>query len=632
MSDAARARAVLVIAALAAAPALAALVGSRQGRPLELNLGPGDGPYLSGFAAKYEIDEKVATQWTSYEAAVRLPLTLEGGGELSFRYARVLPETAQVEVRFAGKSVDRFSRRGGIFETRSAPVGGAGAQPVAVEFRIDSHDRQRLGLKLDWIRLEPRPGARVRLAGAARWRGAWLVAAAGFVMALSGWSLGTTALFLAPVSLALGAGLWLDPWLTHRLLTGVPELLLAVGVPAVAWGRRQVALGRAGAYALRALAALCCCAFLVRAIAVNRPGFYYPDQRTHARLVEFVAGGGLDFFAHPSRYIWEHGVWRTEAYGRTYAFPYTPAFHLPFVPLGLDYDGLVTAMKLWAAVLSVAPIVLLWGLARRLDASVLGVLLLTLVPTYTSRLSFAFLPALLGHALDMTLLYWLAGHLSEVAARRRAWLTGAALVALCQLGYVSGVINISLLVGLLAVAVAFERPRSLRRGAAVLAMGLAGSALSVALYYRDFLPMLADVAPRIAAGAAAAPRYAVQPFLSVAAARSYDFFGALYPPLAALGLATLLLRGRGRSLLLAWGGTFLLLLLGRAKAPDVFLHGHETLLATPLVCLAAGVTLGALWSNGRMGRLAAATVTLFLAYQGLLLQWQAIAAQLGNAL
>ena len=28
--------------------------------------------------------------------------------------------------------------------------------------------------------------------------------------------------------------------------------------------------------------------------------------------------------------IAEHGVWRTEAYGRTYAFPYTPAFHLPF--------------------------------------------------------------------------------------------------------------------------------------------------------------------------------------------------------------------------------------------------------------------------------------------------------------
>lgn len=620
-----------VIAALVALPALAALRGSTLGRAVTLNLGPGDSPYLSGFAPRYEIDDKVATHWTSYDARVELPLELEGAAELAFRYARVLPETARVEVRFAGAAVDRFERRGGLFETRRIPVAAADGQPLAVSFAIDSHDQRRLGLRLDWLRFEPPPGARVKLRGPARWRAAFLVASAGFLLAYAGWSLSTTALFLAPLSLAASAGLLLDPWLTHRLLAGLPELLLALGTAAVAFGRGLVRRGLAGPYALRALAALCSGAFLLRAAAVNHPDFYYPDLRTHARLVESVAERGLDFFLHPARAIAEHGVWLTEAHGRSYAFPYSPAFHLPFVPLGLPYDARIGAMKLWAAALSVVPIALLWALARRLSASVLGAVLLVLIPTYTSRLSFAFLPSLLGHAADMAFLLWLAARLGELERPRR-WLAGAAWVSLCQLAYVSGVVNISLLVGALSLFAALEA-RSPRRGAALLAMGLAGSALSVGLYYRDFLGMVADVVPRVLAGEAAAPsRYPVQPFLAVVAARSYDFFGAVYPALAASGLLSLLLAGRGRALLAAWTATYFLLLLGRAKVPDIFLHGHETLLATPLVCLAAGQALTGLWGLGRAGRLAAASLLLFLAYQGLSLQWQALAAQLANAL
>jgi hypothetical protein len=65
--------------------------------------------------------------------------------------------------------------------------------------------------------------------------------------------------------------------------------------------------------------------------------------------------------------------------------------------------------------------------------------------------------------------------------------------------------------------------------------------------------------------------------------------------------------------------------------PDVFLHGHETLLVTPLVCLAAGHALALAARHSRAGRLAAAAVVAVLAVQGLAGQWQAIAAQLGNA-
>jgi hypothetical protein len=66
--------------------------------------------------------------------------------------------------------------------------------------------------------------------------------------------------------------------------------------------------------------------------------------------------------------------------------------------------------------------------------------------------------------------------------------------------------------------------------------------------------------------------------------------------------------------------------------PDIFLHGHETLLLTPLVCLAAGEALTALWDRGRWPRVAAAALAAVLVIQGLWLQWQALHAQLANAL
>ncbi len=401
--------------------------------------------------------------------------------------------------------------------------------------------------------------------------------------------------------------------------------------------------GRVSADALRALAALGLVAFLLRALAVNHPDFYYPDLRTHARLVEKLQEDGLDFFVSPSRAIWEHGVWRTEAYGRTYAFPYSPAFHLPFTVLPLGYDTLLLAMKLAAAAVSVVPIVLTWTLARRLGASVAGAALLVVVPTYTSRLSFAFLPALLGHGVDLALVCWLAGHLDSIRAPR-AWLAGAFSITACQLAYVSGVMNTAALVlALVVVALLRRRPAD---AAVLAAMGLAASAISVALYYRDFLGMVFDLLTRAAEGAARAPsRYPVQPFLVVAHERTRDFFDTLYPLLAAAGLI-LLWRDRSaagaarpdvatsdarRWLLLGWLGAYVLLLAGRAKMPDVFLHGHETLLVTPLVCLAAGEALAALARRSRPGRSAAVGIAAVLAVQGLLGQWQAVAAQLGNA-
>lgn len=625
-------------------PLVAARLGVRGPRTVTLNLGPGDGPYLSGFAPEYEIDDKVGTHWTTYHAAVALPLEVRGGPvDVSYRFARVFPETAQVEVSFAGRAVDRFECRGGAILERSASLGILPASPVRIGIEADSHERRDRGLKMDWIRVALGPAARLRLTGWAVVVPALVVALVFAIHVLAGWTPWRAVLLTLPWSAAATAGLRLDPWLTHRLLRGLPLALALLGLGGLLVARALRRRGRLSLDSTRTLAALGLLAFLVRAAAINHPDFYYPDLRTHARLVEKVREGGLGFFVSPRKAIWEHGVWRTEAYGRTYAFPYSPAFHLPFTLLPVGYDTLVLAMKLAAAALSVVPIFLTWAIARRLGASVLGAALLLLIPVYTSRLSFAFLPALFGHVFDLALVLWLAGHLDSIRAPR-AWLAGAAWVAAAQLAYVSGVMNTAALV-LALVLVALVRRRPADAGALV-AMGLAASAISVALYYRDFLGMVLDLLPRVAQGAARAPsRYPVQSFFLVAYERTRDFFGVLYPVLAAAGFA-LLVRARPpeegapapsasaaarRCLLWAWLAAYLLLLLGRARVPDVFLHGHETLLVTPLVCLAAGEALSALGRRSRTSWWAAAALVTALALQGAYGQRSAVADQLENA-
>jgi hypothetical protein len=631
-------------AALVVLPLLSAWAGSSALRTVLLNFGPGDGPYVNGFAPEYEIDDKVATHWTTYHALVALPLEVRGGPvDVAYRFSRVFGETAQVDVTLGGRPIDHFQCRGGAILERSVPLGALVPTAVHVGIDADSHERKDRGLKMDWLRVGLGPGTRLRLVGWAALAPAAVVALIFVLHLLAGWPPARAALWTLPWSAAAVLGLLLDPWLTHRLLRGLPLALALAGGAGLAVAVLLRRRGRLSAESLRILTALAVFAFLIRALAVNHPAFYYPDQRTHARLVEKVRDDGLGFFLSPSRAIWEHGVWRTEAYGRTYAFPYTPAFHLPFTVLPIGYDTLLLAMKLAAAAVSVVPILLTWAIARRLGASVLGAALLVVIPTYTSRLSFAFLPALFGHAFDLALLFWLAGHLDAVR-QRRVWMAGAAWVAASQLAYVSGVMNTAaLVVALILVALAARRPRD---AAALAAMGLAGAVVALVLYYRDFLGMVADLVPRVAAGAAHAPsRYEVQPFLAVAYARTRDFFDTVYPILAAAGLVLLWRRdGRvedpsppaaslaaRRWLLLGWLGAYTLLLLGRARVPDVFLHGHETLLVTPLVCLATGEALTRLGLRSRAGWWMAAALVTVLALQGAEGQWQALADQLGNA-
>jgi hypothetical protein len=619
----------LAPAAVALLPVAAALTGARGPQRVELNLGPGDAPYISGFAPEYEIYDREGTHWTRYNAGVALPLSASAPVSVSYRFARVYGETAQVDVRdAAGRTLDHFTARGGAWVQREAPAAAAPG-PLELQVVSDSHERQDRGLKLDRVRFAVPAGARLRLDGTARWVPAVLVAMVMALLRLLGWSPRAAALLALPWALALAAGLLLDPWLVHRLLRGVPFALALFGIVGDAAARWLFARGRVSARTLRLAGLLAVTAFLLRAGAVNHPDYYYPDQRTHARLVEQLQKDGLGFFATPARSIAEHGVWRTFAYGQVHAFPYSPAFHLPFAALPLRYDSLLVAMKLTAAAVSVVPLLLVWAMARRTGASPLGALLMLLIPTYTSRLTYAFFPSLFGHAVDMAFLFWLMGRLDRMA-QPRTWLLGALWVCGCQLAYVSGLINSGIfLLSLAVVWAAMGAPPRARAVAGVMAMGALGALASVLLYYRDFLGMATDVAQR-AGGGGPTSHYPVQAWWTVAYARTRDFFDGVLPLLAAGGLY-LLRRARTAPVLWAWVLAYALLLLGRARVPDVFLHGHETLFVTPLVCLATGELLARLWARGTGGRVAAGAALAFLAVQGLSWQWAALAAQLGNA-
>jgi hypothetical protein len=124
-------RAAALAAAVVALPLAFAIAGSRNLTAVSFNLGPGDAPYVAGFAPQYEIDDKVATHWTTYRARIDLPLAIDTDQVVVVsRFARVFPQTAVVQVSLAGEPIDRFECRGGVFQERRAYAGGRG--PVGV--------------------------------------------------------------------------------------------------------------------------------------------------------------------------------------------------------------------------------------------------------------------------------------------------------------------------------------------------------------------------------------------------------------------------------------------------------------------------------------------------------------------
>jgi hypothetical protein len=624
----------LLVLLVAALPLIAVLRGAEGPLFLELNLGPGDGPYVSGFREPYEIEDGVAMQWTRRAASVSLPLVVSGPVTIAYRFGPPPLDAGRPEVSLAldGRLAERFSVDVQQYQERR--VGVPSLAPTKLDLRIlVAHDGPRdLGLRLDWVRFEVEQGARVFLRGEARWRPCGLLAVLVLLLGLAGWTAAGAAAAAAPFSLAATYALLYDPWLAQRLLTGLPEALLLFGLPVVALGHVLVRRGRATPRDVRIVTLLVLVGFLIRGLALNTPGFYHPDFRSHVQLALLVRDAGLDFLRRPSAYLSTMGTWHKPAFGGTAAFPYSPAFHWPFALSPLAYDALITAMKLAAAAVSTLPVVLVWALARRLDASVLGAAVLLVLPIYGRHLAVGYMPALLGHAVDLSFVFWLAGRI-ERPLPPREWWTAAAFVAACGLAYVSAVTTIPAFVAALGIAVAAAaKSGRARRLASILGFGVMGSLLAVLVYYRDFLGLLREAARQVSAAPALAPSPGSRPgFFAVATGITGTNFSPLVLSLAVVGLVRLFRRTRGSVLVAAWLLSYGFLLAGRTWLPDVYQHQHEALWLAPLVALAVGETLdilaaGPLWRRGL-----AVLLALGLAVHGLVAQAESIAGQMGYA-
>ena len=170
-----------------------------------------------------------------------------------------------------------------------------------------------------------------------------------------------------------------------------------------------------------------------------------------------------------------------------------------------------------------------------------------------------------------------------------------------------------------------------------LALAEAGAGLlAFGLYYRHFVGDVLDLGARLlglrAGSGQAASEYPIESFWGLLIERTDAFFGW---PWLGLFIAGALLAGapfRGSLIPRAWVLAFLGLILLRAKIPDVFRYGHETLFLTPLVALLAGSALILAWRRGGGLRWASVAAGVALSVESFGRQWASIADQLVNAL
>ncbi|HEY6548225.1 MAG TPA: hypothetical protein VI589_09975, partial [Vicinamibacteria bacterium] len=587
-------------------PLVAALLGTERVRNVALNLGPGDGPFTSGFSIPrpesfdpYEIQDGVATHWTTHEARVTLPLVVEAPAVgLALRFARHFPDRGRLEVRLPTSAAVGFDVVKGYetYETTLAVPGGATPLDLALQVLAGGDDRG-LGVSLDWVHFELPARSRVRLTGSARFRA---LLGTGLLLVVL-WAAGTTAARAAAVSvvpgLILAGGLLFDPWLVHRLLRGVPEALLLL-LP-LAWLCR-VALGRPTLWpALLLLVAL------PRAVLVNHPDYYYPDLMIHARIAKLMAREGLMSLAHPDLFLGRFQEARNSVAG----FPYSIVFHVPLALWNPAYDTALCALRVGGAFLSALPVLLGALLLRRLGLSAYGVFLLAVAPTYPHWLFHATLPALFGHVFDLLLLAWLVSHVEELD-RTRTFLIGALLVGAAQLAYAYGLPVTALLVAFLALFLALRDGRGRALAVRVLLMGALGAALALAIYYRHFVAGAwaafagLSAPPLFPGGATGTTAATLGGRVLLPLADAARFFDTVWPLLALAGLVALW-REPPNVVLRAYGATVVSLVAARALFPGIFRWNHELLLLTPLLSLLAGEALGRLSARGRAGKVAA---------------------------
>lgn len=600
----------LALVCVLALPLAAALWGARGPAGATLNVGPNDAYYLTGFSGAPEVEGEIATRWTGRSASIDLPLSAEGPVRLLYRVARVLPETAEVEVSLDGRAVDHFRCRGGAWLLRVARPGVLPRTPVRLALDVAAGDERSLGLRVDWARVEVERGGVLRLRGWALLRPLLLVAVLFAALRLAGFRPAGAAGLVLPAALVLAAGTLRDPFAVAHLTMHLAPPAGALALLSAALLRKQ---GRG-----RWLLVLLLASYGLKGAVLFHPAFFYYDSHNHARFVQAMGRAegsvlerGLEAqravnTAHP-RYV----------AGKAYTFPYSPLFFVPFTHLrnlqhvedGMRHLGLLMAalevlLAAWLARLA-------FGERTGLFAAVLAATL----PPLSSRVLLAMWPTITAHALEVLAIGSALLYLREPTRRRLAVLAAFTLAAF--LTYVSSLFNLCLFLGALALL-------ARRRLPVLLGVAVSTAAATVLLLYLPFTRVfLAEILPALLSGhgaAAPAAAGATAPGGPLAAlSRVPLFYGWAVPPLALAGLWLTRRKAapEARTVLLAYALAVASLYALRGLGGGLFKDLKETTFAVTLAAVLVAAVLDELAGRGRSGRVAAALVLVGLAAFGL---------------
>ncbi|HEY7412273.1 MAG TPA: hypothetical protein VII13_16110, partial [Vicinamibacteria bacterium] len=523
-----------------------------------MDVGPSTGAYGAGFS---DSEERPPTtfRWTQAQAALDLPVVASSGpATVTLRAARYVHEPARIHVAVNGQPAGAFVARPGGNRVYALP-----ATVPEGRVRVDLlGDDPRLGVALDWVRLEgvrfsipwSNVGARVLPAGAA---GVLLLGGFGAPVALAGGAL---------VLVAEAAWAAHDPFACAHVTArvGLPALALAAGV---AFFLRRFPGGRwvAAAFLL---------SHLLKGAALFHPSYFYNDVRNNRRYVAALATGEAPLAERNVAAQTAIGVaYPRVIAGRKYAFPYSPVFFLPFG--WLPPERVVEAMKHVAVAATAAETIVVFFLARALGSrGVLAAALAAVLPILHSRILLAMWSTVAGHLLDGAVILS-ALHLTAAPA---AWLRHAGLVLLAFLTYISSLFNLGLFTTLQGL---LQRKRALRLFGILAAAG----AFTVAWLYAPFVVLfVTEILPGLGQGGVGGgdmPETGLLPALR----RWVIFYGPAIPILAAGGFALLWRRTvpERRPILGAYALAVLVLVALRGFTGGLFKDLKEIEFAAPLV-------------------------------------------------
>jgi hypothetical protein len=553
--------------------------------PLDFDVGPSTGSYLPGFT---ESEERlpVTFRWTRERASILVPL--EGrseGARIQLRYARFLEGNAAVRVFLNGDPIASFSARSGRFRTQEIPASFSSEGPTRLDLVVDDPSPEKLGLAVDWIRIE---GSRFRFPIEAMAPRVFLAGV--FLLAVVlGFSLRTLAAI--GCSVALGQAIWFasDPFgMAHAEAQIVLVGLVTAAFVAIGF-RRSVPL-------------LFLLGYMLKGAALFHPSYFYPDVRLHRRHLEAfeAASGGILERGIAAQKVAQTAYPRIIA-GRAYAFPYSPVFYLPFTLLDRDARGIEAAMKHVGLLLAALELPLVFLLARALvgaEAAVWAALLTVFLPPVVSRLLYAQWPTMAGHFFDLLAIYF-AARMAQAASPAKSMLLYGASGLASGLLYLSSLVNLSLFSAFLAW---FERRRM---PALLLFWGLVATTAVLLVYLPFTVIFFTEILPALASGEGGGSENRPAGFAMVIY-RVGLFFGVGFPAIAIAGFLLVWRSGErwASRVLAAYGLSFLGLLVLRAVS-GMFKDLKEFVYVGPLVAVTAGVALESLWRRGRWGRLAA---------------------------